>query len=132
MRQNGTEIGADIAIVGGGMVGGTLALALATAGAEVVLIDRVAAPAQTDPQFDGRASAIALAPQRMLDRIGLWQRLEQQATPILDIRVADGDSHLFLHYDSMDVGTPALGYMVENRHIRAGLFAGLADQPNIT
>lgn len=125
------ETRVDIVIVGGGLVGGVLALALAGGGAEVAVIDRITPQTQTDDVFDGRASAIALAPQRMLERIGLWQRLADHATPILDIRVADGDSRLFLHYDCVEIGAPALGYMLENRHIRSALFAAVADQPRI-
>jgi 2-octaprenyl-6-methoxyphenol hydroxylase len=125
----------DIAIVGGGMVGGTLATALASTGAEVALVDRLTPSAQTDAAFDGRASAIALAPQKMLAAIGqgisVWDRLSAHATPILDIRVADGASRLFLHYDSEEVGTPALGYMLENRHIRTGLYDAIIAAPNI-
>ena len=126
-----SDLRTDVVIVGGGLVGGTLAVALARAGAEVVLIDRLTPQTQLEATFDGRASAIALAPQRMLDALGIWDRLSAQATPILDIRVADGASRLFLHYDSAEVGTPALGYMLENRHIRAGLFATIATLPNI-
>ncbi|MCD6074230.1 MAG: ubiH, partial [Rhodospirillales bacterium] len=88
-----------------------------------------------DAAFDGRASAIALAPQKMLAAIGqgisVWDRLAAHATPILDIRVADGASRLFLHYDSEEVGTPALGYMIENRHIRTGLYEAIIAAPNI-
>ncbi len=126
-----TETQVDIVIVGGGLVGGVLALALAGSGAEVAIVDRLAPRTQTDEAFDGRASAIALAPQRMLQRIGLWDRLADHATPILDIRVADGESRLFLHYDSVEIGAPALGYMLENRHIRAALFASLTTCPPI-
>jgi 2-octaprenyl-6-methoxyphenol hydroxylase len=122
---------ADVAIVGGGLVGGVLALALAHGGAAVVVIDRLAPAAQTDAGFDGRASAIAFASQRMLAAIGLWPRLAADATPIRDIRVADGASRLFLHYDSEDVAAPALGYMVENRHIRAALFAALSETATV-
>ena len=132
-----TETSVDIAIVGGGLVGATLATALASTGARVALIDRLTPDAQTDAAFDGRASAIALAPQRMLAAIGqdsgksLWDRLAPHATPILDIRVADGASRLFLHYDSEEVGTPALGYMLENRHIRTGLCEAVAAAANV-
>jgi 2-octaprenyl-6-methoxyphenol hydroxylase len=130
-----SETRADIAIVGGGLVGGTLAVALASTGAEIALIDRLAPAAQTDAAFDGRASAIALAPQKMLAAVGqgtrVWPRLADHATPILDIRVADGTSRLFLHYDHDEVGTPALGYMLENRHIRTGLYEAVTAASNI-
>jgi len=115
----------DIAVVGGGMVGATLALALGGAGFAVVLVDREQAAAQTTDAYDGRASAIALGSKRVLDGLSLWDRLAPDAGPIRDIRVSDGPSRLFLHYDHRDVNDEALGYIVENRHLRRALAAAL-------
>ncbi len=111
----------DIAVVGGGLVGGTLAIALAGQGLDVVLIDRLAPAAGISPGFDGRASAIALSGRRMLDAIGVWRHVAAVAEPIREIRVSDGPSLLFLHYDHADIGTEPLGEMVENRHLRAAI-----------
>lgn len=130
MAQNGAlpseTRAADVAIVGGGMVGMTLACALAGAGVRVAVIDRERAAAQAAPAYDGRASAIAHASAQALKGIGIWPLLEPHASPIADIRVADGHpmrgvSPLFLHYDHRDVGAAPFGYIVENRHIRAAL-----------
>ena len=63
----------DILIVGGGMAGCSLACALAGAGFEIVIIDRLDQSSQTEDTFDGRASAIAEAPKKMLDQIGMWR-----------------------------------------------------------
>ncbi len=115
----------DVAIVGGGMVGGTLAAALAEAGLAVALIDRADPAAQLDAAFDGRTVAIAHATHRLLQATGLWARLVPHAEPILDIRVSDGPSLLFLHYDHRALGEDPLGYIVENRAIRRALFARL-------
>ena len=122
----------DVLIVGGGMAGCSLAVALAGVGFEVVVVDRIDTTAQSEDKFDGRASAIAGAPQKMLDQIGMWQHLGQNFAPILDIRVADGASRLFLHYYHEDIGGEALGYMVENRHFRKAIFARLNELDNIT
>jgi len=121
---------ADVLIVGGGLVGATQAIALGQAGLSVLVVDRLIARGQLDEGFDGRASAIAQAPKRMLERLGVWQHLTE-ATPILDIRVADGDSLLFLHYDHQEIGDQPLGYMVENRHMRQALFARLAELTSV-
>src|ERR1700761_8856712 len=94
----------DVAVVGGGPVGALLALALGGAGMRVGLIDRAAPSSQLDPGFDGRATAVALGSQRILAGLGLWQALAEEAGPILDIRVSDGRSRLFLHYDHSSVG----------------------------
>jgi len=117
----------DILIVGGGMAGCSLACALAGAGFEIVIIDRLDQSSQTEDTFDGRASAIAEAPKKMLDQIGMWRHLGQNYTPILDIRVADGDSRLFLHYNHEDIGEKPLGFMVENRHFRRAVFTRLRE-----
>lgn len=116
---------ADVAILGGGMVGGTLAAALAQAGLAVALIDRADPAALVEESHDGRTVAIAHATHRLLQATGLWARLVPHAEPILDIRVTDGPSLLFLHYDHRALGADPLGYIVENRAIRRSLFARL-------
>src|SRR5688572_30520367 len=113
----------DVAIVGGGMVGGTLAVALAQAGVSVVLIDRADPSAMVEETYDGRTVAIAHATHRLLQATGLWARIVPHAEPILDIRVSDGPSLLFLHYDHRELGDDPLGYIVENRAIRRALYA---------
>ena len=133
--SNGRSDTADAIVVGGGMVGGTLALALATGGLAVTLVDRTALPAMAAAPYDGRASAVAYASQRLLERIGLWRTVEHAAEPILDIRVSDGASSLFLHYDHRDLGAPLegapFGWIVENGAIRRGLAALLDAEPNV-
>ncbi len=111
----------DVLVVGGGLAGGTFSLALAGQGLKVATIDLENPAAWTDPGFDGRASAIALSSQRVLDAVGIWDVIEKEVAPIKEIRVADGHSPLFLHYDHTQLGTEPFGYMVENRSIRKAL-----------
>lgn len=128
----------DVLVVGGGLVGLSLALALGGAGLRVTVVDRERPAAAADDRFDGRASAIAWGSSRVLRAIGLWQALDGHAQPIRDIRVSDGDSRLFLHYDHREVRlgdageAPPLGYIVENRFTRRALYAAVAAQPDIT
>lgn len=124
-------IDADVAIVGGGLVGLATACALGQAGLRVAVLDDKPAPVRRDAAFDGRASAIAAATQRMLDRLGLWDALAPVAQPILEIRVSDGAAPQVLHYDHADVGAGPLGYMVENRHTIAALHDRVAALPNV-
>jgi 2-octaprenyl-6-methoxyphenol hydroxylase len=111
----------DVLIVGGGMVGLTLAAALGGAGISVAVVDRSDMNATVVPEFDGRASAIAAGSRAVLNAIGAWPAMAPHAGPILEIRVTDGASPLFLHYDSRDLGDGPLGHIVENRHIRLAL-----------
>src|SRR5258708_19038844 len=121
----------DIAVVGGGLVGATLALALGGVGFRVALIDRQTPAALNADAYDGRASAIALGSKRILAGLGVWDALAPAAGPILDIRVSDGPSRLFLHYDHRDVSDEALGYIVENRHLRRALAGSLDSFPGV-
>ncbi len=122
---------ADIVIVGGGLVGAVAACALARRGFKAVVIDGTDPADARDAAFDGRASAIAAASERLLSAIGVWPYLEPEVAPILDIRVADGRSALFLHYNHEDVGAGPLGYLAENRHIRMAALSALEDMDNV-
>lgn len=126
------HINADILIAGGGLVGGTLAVALGQAGFQVAVVDAQAPAEGLLADFDGRASAIALSSQRVLDGLGLWALMQPHTAPIKDIRVSDGDSLMFLHYDHNDIGHDAFGHMVENRSIRMALDKKLSGAANIT
>jgi 2-octaprenyl-6-methoxyphenol hydroxylase len=120
-------VDADVAVVGAGFVGSALAIALGEAGLEVAVIDRTEPGALAAGRGDGRATAVALASKRMLDALGAWRRVARHAEPILDIRIADGDSSLFLHYDHRDVGSEPLGFMAENRRLRPALLERLGE-----
>lgn len=127
-NTNEKTVKADILVIGGGLAGGTLSLALAQNGFAVATVDKEDMAGWTDQGFDGRASAIALSSQRVLASVGLWDVIKDEAAPIHDIRVADGGSPLFLHYDHKELAAgdeqaEPFGYMVENRSIRKGLNA---------
>ena len=133
----GMECDADVLIVGGGLNGPLLALALAQAGLRVTVIDALPAGTRGDPGFDGRAYAMALASVRMLRALGLWEGLEPQAQPILQVRAADGrpgeaPSPLHLALDHAEIEEGPLGAMVEDRHLRRALLEAMAATPGIT
>lgn len=123
------EAGGRILIAGGGMVGLTLALALAQGGLDVVVIDPLPTFTVLDESFDGRVSALSYSIVRMLRILGVWQHLEPHAQPILDILVTDGapgstPSPFSLHFDHREIGEP-MGAIAENRYIRRALFAAV-------
>ena len=127
----------DIAIVGGGLAGGSLALALARAGLSVTLLDAAPLATHSDPGFDGRSYAMALASTRLLRNLGLWSALEPNAQPMREIKVTDGrvgDAAvaLGLHFDAAELEEGPMGYMVEDRHLRRALLDQLAETPAIT
>lgn len=135
-RRNGrgsetTEYSAEVAVIGGGMVGTTIAALLARAGMDTILVDREDPAKLTSAAYDGRASAIVHSSQKLLATGSLWTHMAAQAQPILEIRVSDGASPLFLHYDHEDLGDQPLGYLVENRHIRSALHQEAAASRNL-
>lgn len=116
----------DIIIVGGGLNGPTLALALASAGQKVTLIDTLPLKTRKNAGFDGRSYALALTSARLLRALDLWEPLEDKAQPMLDIKVSDGragegPSPFFMHFDHAEIEEGPMGYMVEDRHLRPAL-----------
>ncbi len=127
---------ADVLIVGGGLNGPALALALAQGGLSVALIDRLALETRADPGFDGRAYALALASRRLFEALGLWPVLAPEAQPILDIHVTDGRpgegaAPWFLHFDHAEIEEGPMGHMLEDRHLRRALLAAMQAEPGI-
>jgi 2-octaprenyl-6-methoxyphenol hydroxylase len=123
----------ELVVAGGGLVGLLLAIACAGSGLEVALVDRQDLQAMQDASFDGRSSAIAYGSRLVLQGLGLWPELAPQAEPILEIRVADDDSPLFLHYDHRDLETgEPLGYIVENHVLRRALLARARALPSLS
>jgi 2-octaprenyl-6-methoxyphenol hydroxylase len=117
---------ADCVIAGGGLVGATLAIALADAGLEVVVADRADPETVMSLPYDGRTCAIAYGSQRLLAAIGVWPGMVPAAEPIRDIRISDGGSPLFLHFSFGELGDryagAPFGWIVENRATRRALY----------
>lgn len=122
---------AEVLIVGGGITGAALALALADAGVSVALLDRDAPPVlQTDQPLDVRVSAIHAAAAGWLQRLGAWDLLPAACrAPFGRIEVWDASSAGRIGFDSADIGQPWLGHIVENRALVAALHARLAQLP---
>ncbi|WP_335947759.1 UbiH/UbiF/VisC/COQ6 family ubiquinone biosynthesis hydroxylase [Salipiger bermudensis] len=124
----------DILIVGGGLNGPALALAAAKAGLKSIVIDALPEASRTQEDFDGRGYALALSSVRMLDNLGLWERLEPNAQPMREIKVTDGrvgDAQVFLglHFDSAEIEEGPMGQMVEDRYLRRALLEAMEANP---
>jgi len=122
----------DVVIVGGGMNGLSLACCLGRLGIETVIIDRENHTDMLKASFDGRTTAIAQGMKRMLKTLGIWQHIDAEATPILDIKIRDGNSPMVLHFDHKMAGTEPMGYIVENHIIRQALAKTLKEYPSVT
>lgn len=125
------EMRADLLIVGAGMVGSALALALQHSGLEILLLD--GSPLSVKPfdeqaPFEPRVSALSMASQRILERLGAWQGIERRRiSPYTDMRVWDGSGTGQIHFSAASVHAEVLGHIVENRVVQDGLLERLHD-----
>jgi 2-octaprenyl-6-methoxyphenol hydroxylase len=126
-----SEIQTDVLVVGGGLNGLPLAISLADAGLDVVVLERQAPDTQLSPDFDGRVSAIAHASRNLFRSAGIWDHVEEKQ-PMLDIRITDGPSKCFLHYDHSQLGDEPFGHMVENRYLRLALSRRAAELDSLS
>lgn len=139
MTESGTtaaqEITTDVVVLGGGLAGLSMAAALATAGVPVVCIDRDSPDRQAGDDFDIRTTAVAYASMKVLEGAGVWKHMEPDAGPILDIRVADQFSPLFVHYDhkelTWDGKNQPFGWILDNKDMRRALFARAKELPGL-
>jgi len=122
---------ADVIILGGGLVGLTLAIALDKHGLTSIVVDPADPEKTLTPQYDGRATAVSSSSWRMLEAIGVGDRLEGQGCAIRSIRVSDGLEPGGLQFDTPESDDP-LGQMYENRLHRAALRDTAKACPNVT
>jgi 2-octaprenyl-6-methoxyphenol hydroxylase len=120
----------DVIILGGGLVGLTLAIALDAHGLSAAVVDPADPAATLAAGFDGRASAVASASWRMLESIGVGERLKGRGCPIGSIQVQDGLAPGGLVFDP-DPDEGPLGWMFENRALRAALRETALAAPNV-
>ena len=128
-RANDNEY--DIVISGGGMIGTSLALALAPLDLRVAVVEAVPRGAPEQPSFDERSTALSRSSQRMFEAMGLWRQIAAAATPIIHIHVSDKGRFGFAHIDADEQGVEALGYVVINRVLGQVLQENLSGVTNV-
>ena len=133
----GMKFDSDILIIGGGLNGPALALALADGGLSVTIIDALPADARGDDGFDGRGYALALASKRLLAAVGVWGDMAAHSQPIVEVKVTDGRagegaSPWGLSFHSDELAEGPMGFMVEDRHLYRAFQNGLKRHPLIT
>jgi 2-polyprenylphenol 6-hydroxylase len=125
------EMRADLLIVGAGMVGSALALALRHSGLEVLLLDGgplSVKPFDGEAPFEPRVSALSAASQRILERLGAWEGIaRRRVSPYSDMHVWDGSGTGEIHFSAASVHAEVLGHIVENRVVQDGLLERLHD-----
>ena len=119
----------DVAIVGGGMVGASLALALAPLPLEVVLIEALPPEDDAQPSFDERTTALSNGTRRIFAGLDCWEEIARAATPIRRIHVSDRGRFGSAVLDAAEQQLPALGYLAANRVIGAALWIYAARSP---
>ncbi|MBN2739781.1 MAG: FAD-dependent monooxygenase [Rhodobacteraceae bacterium] len=127
----------DVLIAGGGLNGPALALALASAGVSVTLVDAAPARQRATDTFDGRAYALAIASQKLLATLGVWKGLADTAQPMMEVKASDGHagegaSPFFLHFDARELDQAPVGYMLEDRFLYRAFLDAMEANPAIT
>jgi len=121
----------DVAIVGGGMVGASFALALRSTKLKVLLIENVPADSAAQPSFDERTTALGNGSRQIFETLGVWTAMQAESAPIRSIHVSDAGRFGVARLDAREQGVDAFGYVVPNRVIGRALWRALREAPNI-
>ncbi|NCA70124.1 MAG: 2-octaprenyl-6-methoxyphenyl hydroxylase [Sphingobacteriia bacterium] len=121
----------DLVIIGGGLVGGSLACALSGQGLRIAVVEAVAATAERQPSYDERVIALSWGSRVIFESIGLWSAIAPEAEPILQVHVSDLGHFGLARIDLEDAGVAALGYVTPARVMGMAIRAALAAAPDV-
>jgi len=121
----------DVVIVGGGMVGASLALALQDTPLKVMLIEAVEPESAAQPSFYDRTTALGNGARRILTSLGVWPQIAAGAAAIRTIHVSDAERFGFARLEAAEHELAAFGYTVSNRHIGAVLWQALRERARV-
>ena len=126
------QLEVDVAIVGGGLVGASLATALREGGRRVLLVESVPFAAAGQPSFDARTTALGNASRRIFEGLALWPQLASQAAAIRTIHVSQAGGFGCARLKAAEQGVDAFGYVIANRQLGSVLWAQLAASAALT
>ncbi len=117
----------DVVIVGGGLVGASLALGLKDAGLKIALVEsHPPVPLPSDDSWDSRIYAISPGSAEFLESLGVWQSLDRdRVTPVYNMAVFGDDSAAHIDFSSYDIGCSELAFIVENRQLQTAVWNAL-------
>ncbi len=121
----------DILIIGGGLVGASLACALRESSLRIGVIEAVPLAASSQPSYDDRTLALAYGSKRIFESLGVWNEVTTEATPIERIHISDRGRFGVTRLTASEAGLPALGYVVPNRALGVVLLKALQAPKNI-
>lgn len=121
----------DLIIVGGGMVGASLAIALKNSTLRIALVEAVSAQSYTQPSYDDRGIALSYGSQRIFESLGLWTQLTTHSTPIGNIHVSDRGHFGVTRLSAVDENVPALGQVITARSMGLVLNEAIEAQQNL-
>jgi len=127
----GAPLQVDVAIVGGGMVGASLAVALGGSACRVALIESVPFGTAAQPSFDERTTALGNASRRIFEGLGVWRAIAPEAAPIHTIHVSEAGRFGFARLRAAEQGIEVFGYVAANRRIGAALWQKLCASPGL-
>jgi len=121
----------DVVIVGGGMVGASLACCLANQPVRVAIIEAVPVKSSDQPSYDERGLALSLSSQRILQSIAVWPQLQSKPVPVEHVHVSDQGHFGFARLHASNLNLSALGYIVTARALGGALMQRINTADNI-
>ncbi|MGR3915160.1 MAG: FAD-dependent monooxygenase, partial [Gammaproteobacteria bacterium] len=117
----------DVAIIGGGLAGASLAAALASSGIAVAVVEAVAPDERAQPDFDARSIALTDDSRQLYAQLGIWAQVAAAAQPIREIHISDRGHFGMARLHAHDAGAAALGYVLPARVLGAALHRRMSE-----